>query len=305
MITNGKEYPATHSMSTAWYFVDKDDNVAIFDINDNGPVPAVALNSDSSIEDLCFDFPVDTKDGRKMLNLTDEQVELMFCGLWKSEVDDDHYWYDSVFQIDVDREKEFLDYLSNHRRSVRQDWDISFDPVCLSRKLGIYMVDLDEEGCGDGMNNPHARFLFESGIALRYCKYPRYDDFDDDWDRYKDFYPDANCPYYLYCNEYLAETPHKRVSVPRLPVKLSQMPEKTRDRIIRLNLRFAESESIQIAAEVPCYQTIYADEYGAKRTADGYWYAEVKMPSGEVVYVLNTEHSEIPGDIPFILPKEK
>ena len=34
-----KEYPATHSMSTAWYCVDEDGNVGIFDIDDNGPVP--------------------------------------------------------------------------------------------------------------------------------------------------------------------------------------------------------------------------------------------------------------------------
>ena len=34
MKTN-KEYPATHSMSTAWYCVDEDGNVGIFDIDDN------------------------------------------------------------------------------------------------------------------------------------------------------------------------------------------------------------------------------------------------------------------------------
>ena len=34
-----KEYPATHSMSTAWYCVDEDGNVGIVDFNENGPVP--------------------------------------------------------------------------------------------------------------------------------------------------------------------------------------------------------------------------------------------------------------------------
>ena len=38
MITD-KEYPATHSMSTAWYCADEDGNVAIIDFDDNGPVP--------------------------------------------------------------------------------------------------------------------------------------------------------------------------------------------------------------------------------------------------------------------------
>ena len=34
-----KEYPATHSMSTAWYCVDEEGNVGIVDIHDNGPIP--------------------------------------------------------------------------------------------------------------------------------------------------------------------------------------------------------------------------------------------------------------------------
>lgn len=38
-MTIEKEYPATHSMATAWYFADEEGNVAIMDYNDNGPVP--------------------------------------------------------------------------------------------------------------------------------------------------------------------------------------------------------------------------------------------------------------------------
>lgn len=34
-----KEYPATHSMSTAWYLVDEDDNVGMMDFNEDGPIP--------------------------------------------------------------------------------------------------------------------------------------------------------------------------------------------------------------------------------------------------------------------------
>ena len=32
-----KEYPATHSMSTAWYIVDDEGNVGILDYNENQP----------------------------------------------------------------------------------------------------------------------------------------------------------------------------------------------------------------------------------------------------------------------------
>ena len=150
-----KEYPATHSMSTSWFFVDKDDNIAIFDIHANGPVPVEALDTDEGIESLCFDSPVEkNSEGLKMLNLTDEQVELMLSGLWTTEADDDYYWFDEIFHIDVRREKEFLDYLAVQQKKVTDEWDDRFQPVCLSRKLGYYMVSLDEDE-ERGMKNPH------------------------------------------------------------------------------------------------------------------------------------------------------
>lgn len=31
-----KEYPSTHSVSTAWYMVNDDDNIALLDINESG-----------------------------------------------------------------------------------------------------------------------------------------------------------------------------------------------------------------------------------------------------------------------------
>ena len=52
MITD-KEYPATHSMSTAWYAADEDGNVAIIDYNENGPVPWGA-ETDLCIENIIF-----------------------------------------------------------------------------------------------------------------------------------------------------------------------------------------------------------------------------------------------------------
>ena len=53
MITD-REYPATHSMSTAWYCVDEDGNVGIFDIDDNGPIPEGG-NEQNSVEDVFWE----------------------------------------------------------------------------------------------------------------------------------------------------------------------------------------------------------------------------------------------------------
>lgn len=292
-----KEYPATHSMSTCWYFVDKDNNIAILDILDNGPVPVQALDTDESINSLCFDVPVKNMGDMKMLNFTEEQVELMFRGLWTKEVEDDHWWYDDAFKVDPSREKEFMDYLAGQRKTVTEEWDDRFQPVCLSRKQGIYMVDIDEDK--KGMRNPHAKYLFESGIVLFRCDIPRYDDFDDHWEDFTKYFAEGSCPYYLYEGDYLASKLQKRVTVPKHPVKLSQMPKHTRDKITRLDLRFSESEAIQIAAQTPCYQTIYHNDYPSD---NGYYYAEAIMSSGEKVLVLNAEDKNVPPDIPLVRP---
>ena len=34
-----KEFPATHSMSTEWFVVDEDGNIALFAFEEDGPVP--------------------------------------------------------------------------------------------------------------------------------------------------------------------------------------------------------------------------------------------------------------------------
>ena len=57
-----KEYPATHSMSTAWYVANKDGNVAIMNFEDKGPVPWKTIPKSimpaemSTSEELLFSF---------------------------------------------------------------------------------------------------------------------------------------------------------------------------------------------------------------------------------------------------------
>ena len=43
-----KEYPATHSMWTAWFAIDIDGNVAIMECDDNGPAPIEAPKDETS-----------------------------------------------------------------------------------------------------------------------------------------------------------------------------------------------------------------------------------------------------------------
>ncbi len=47
-----KEYPATHSMDTAWYIADEDGNVGIVDFNESGHLQLCAVQRTAPVAGL-------------------------------------------------------------------------------------------------------------------------------------------------------------------------------------------------------------------------------------------------------------
>ena len=80
-----KEYPATHSMSTAWYCVDEDGNVGIVDIHDYGPIPDECDNEKEVNDMFWYDFSSEGSDGVRDLNLTPEQIAPLLMPLTASD----------------------------------------------------------------------------------------------------------------------------------------------------------------------------------------------------------------------------
>ena len=286
-----KEYPATHSMSTAWYCVDEDDNVAIFSCKDNGPKPH-GVEDDSSISELCFDTPITEKNGMRQFNFTDEQLLEFLEGNWLTKVDKRQLWYDVIVQIDINRENDFFTYLAKARhwlerkclsKKLQNEIDATdFVPVCFSKKYGIYRVSLSSYfSMRDGLRNRHAKFLLENKIVLRFCEKPL-------WIEEKDEFV-KGIPYYIYLNDWDSSLPHKRRNLPYKPMKLAQMPQSIVGNIIRLPLRFPENENIQIAEKTLCYSSSWLlDAY------NGFFYAKAVMPSGEECYILTDDTSTDP-----------
>ena len=120
-----KEYPATHSMSTAWYVADKEGNVGIIDIDDNGPVPWET--EQTCTQELVFGH----EEGDKFLriNLTDDQIYELMEEPHKPEEEDS--WFDIAVLIDKTQEEEF------QRLSRNKD----IDCFVISSKLGLYGID--------------------------------------------------------------------------------------------------------------------------------------------------------------------
>ena len=72
-----KEYPATHSMSTAWYFVDDDDNVAIMEFEDEGPIPVGVPRNGYFNENVLFGEVLEEDERDGTIQLTKEQLDLL------------------------------------------------------------------------------------------------------------------------------------------------------------------------------------------------------------------------------------
>ena len=87
-----KEYSATHSMETAWYCVDEDGNVGIFQIDDNGPVPEGYEYGGDPDSLFWYGFSSSDEGMIRHLPLTPEQIEPLLIpkkepkGEWDTEM---------------------------------------------------------------------------------------------------------------------------------------------------------------------------------------------------------------------------
>ena len=276
-----KEYPATHSMSTAWYMVDDDDNVAILDMNENGPVPWDT--PEECIESLTIGYDNESrvKSERKVfpVNLSADQLQLLLSS--PSKPDEYEWWYDAIVEIDAGRKEEFL--------SLTKSKDCE-EVYCISEDLHLYHLSIEDALVYESNNKWHVRIrsslkkLLDKGIILNvYEKNDFY--LNDEYDASKDdvvFTKEwEQCPYYIYAEPYWEEFLAKKLNTPDNPVKLHQMPEELRPRIIRIPGSFDNLEYLQIAKHVPCHVSggegiiAYDCEYG-----------RIPLEYGSSVYVL-------------------
>ena len=101
-----KEYPATHSMSTAWYIVDEEGNVGILYFNENGPVPKET--EQTCIEDLMFGHEEDWEKKQTLpIELSEQQIFEMLSDPRLPEDTDFNYF--TVVEILKEKESEFIE----------------------------------------------------------------------------------------------------------------------------------------------------------------------------------------------------
>lgn len=252
-----KEYPATHSMSTAWYCVDEDGNVGIFDIDDNGPVP-VGDYRQICVEDLIWDeFASESKNIIKDLNLTPTQVESMlepFTSVDSWEYSDGYWmntdWMGTIIKIDMSKLDIFL-------QAAEMDKDRFYHPICLSREQGLFFVDFY-------FNKAGVELLYDNNVIIAQYKAPRYISINSLVDPESDEearHEVKKLPFFIYLQDYWPhDSPAIRLNSPVNPVKIEQLPKEIQEKIRKLPIKFKDTERIQLAELIPV-DGIWSPEY--------------------------------------------
>lgn len=252
-----KEYPATHSMSTAWYVADEEGNVGIIDFNENGPVPWET--EETCIEELVYGHEENYKNKRFLpIALTDEQIDDLMENPHSPE--EEKFWYDCIVQIDLEKETAFFELAKN------QDFEIE---LCVSKERGLYGIDAyhctsesEINGRYQILHSSSLKKMIEQGIILQVFDRINYwmnDEWVDDVIVHKKEFSKA--PYYLFHQPYWTEELPICMNVPKHPVKIEQFPKELKERVLRIPVIFKETESFQIAKWHPCSMSSNDTQY--------------------------------------------
>lgn len=278
-----KEYPATHSMSTAWYIVDQDGNVGIMDYNENGPVPW--CTEQTCIENLVFGHEEDDNKDYLPINLTDDQILELIENPKDPDDNEDTWWFwETIVQIDKAQEKEFLALIKNP--------DVIFKH-CLSKSLGLYMLDCHrcfqdkrEATHKHPLKSSSLYKMLESNMILK-TYMPKDFYIQDEWkeDHIEYEHSIGDVPYYIYAQPYWNALLADRIITPKNPVKLSQLPNILQKRVHKVPIKFSDCKQFQIAEWISCDFTRDQDN---EKHIDGSIYDLLPLTDGSKAYVLES-----------------
>lgn len=288
-----KEYPATHSSDTAWFCVDLDGNIAVFDIEENGPTPN-DFERGYCIEDLMIEcFPSHTEENIYDFPLTDAQIKPMLLphcfedDVWENGYN--YYWMETIVKLDM-KKYDVLRKVLAHRPGTRP---IDHKPglaVCFSRKDGYFYLDLfhNKEGVEELKKSDAILEIYTAPFVI-----PPYDDYEDKQSAGRLRKSFSKYPFFLYHQDYSINMhPAERVNNPDEPLRISQIPEGLQTKIKKLNLRFKETLAIQLAEhlDIGALWTV-TYEYKGK-----YW-KQLGSPRGGHLYYCSKSREFMSGEV--------
>ncbi len=283
-----KEYPATHSSDTAWFCVDLDGNVAVFDIEEDGPRPN-DFEGQHCIADLMTEcLPSHTEENIYDFPLTDVQIKPMLLphifdeDIWKDGYN--FYWSETIIKLDM-KQYDVLHKVLAHRSGSRP---IEHKPglaVCFSRKNGYFYLDMfnNREGVEELKKADAILEIYTAPFQFS----PYEDDYEDEEKGTGAFSkPFNDYPFFLYHQDYGNNVhPAERVNNPVEPLRISQLPELLQAKAKKLHLHFRETPAIQLAEHLDIgaiwtvtyeYKGKYWKQLGSPRGGHLYYCAKNK-----------------------------
>lgn len=262
-----KEYPATHSMSTSWYMVDDEGNIAIMQFDDNGPIPLGVHQDGNFANNLIFGEGFHNGKIDDSIQLTKEQIEELLGQ--PHSVSEQDAWFEVVVKIDKSQKERFLNIVNNSK--------IEYEG-CISEELGLYKIDA--WNCTKSNDNSIIKGsgldqIIKAGIIEYVYDCPElymdanYNPTEGKMDFVKDF---NQAPYYIYLQPYWPDTVQKRMNIPSHPVKISQIKKIYHDKILKIPGKFKDIEDLQIAR----------------------WFPSVVLSCKNIMHVENNEYALLP-----------
>ena len=211
------DYPAAHSMDTAWFAIDLDGNVAVFDTGESGCVPEDAYTEDA------YELQ--------------EQIRALPASGYKLDPDGfrETQWSNHVDTEELDPETRLHMFLSD------------LVPVQdLLDRLGAQPVDTLRTKCVLVTGTDPAAFAeLHARSACLGCY--------RNWSDEEDLASHGVYRYEHTCENWIAG-PYARATVPAKPLTIEDqtIPQAIRDQAVAYNGRFADTPKLQPAEHWPC-----------------------------------------------------
>lgn len=261
-----KEYPATHSMDTAWFVSDLDGNVAIFQFEEDGPgpIPFTDLHTDELIPMLG-----EENEGISVMPFTEKQVEELKSGLKPVKTAVEIRALSNILIL-----PERVDELINA--------GANFD-LCYSIEIGFYHLmywkDYNEEDVQAFIDKGYIMGAQQCDIEIYFS-----DERDDQTEHRL-----AHFPFYVYEQTRCINFPPERVVVPKYPMKVEQISVNARKYMFSLPARFAEKECLEPSEFIDSQCWLFNNH---TKDVNGIKYMQVALTDGGYGYVKIMPHSD-------------
>lgn len=228
-------------MSTSWFGIDKEGNVALIDFDENGPVPYGC--GEQGLSDLISDeMATIGKDGIRNMNYSIAQANELIKRLKEPTLD--MMEFDCIVRISSDKKTEFKSVCMDN--AVKEP--VTYPYIIICEESGLYKVDMYE------WEDTVKQYLLDNNIIIGICAAEI--ETADSWDEKKEKWEFANemagYPYYLYQQPYWTGQLTELTYIPTVPMKADQLDEKIRNNALHFPISFRERPFIQIAEFFQC-----------------------------------------------------